>query len=405
MRSELLSYGLIGALAIALLVAAFTDIKRRQIDNWLNAVIALGAPAFWWASGLSLWPGVGIQFGLALATFILTAGLFAMRMMGGGDVKLLTALALWVLPADFLFLVIVMALLGGVLTIAIAAWRMALRKQGQAASFQLWPKDMVQDAYFVEGEADMAKLLGTVVRYPVTAGQPVTQGALVKPGDRGFLAAALGPGMRAITINVSARTGVAGFIFPGDHIDLMLTQSVRGTDEGQSLKATETILKNLRVLATDQATDSEVVDGKTVVREFRTVTLEVTPKIAEKISVAETIGTLSLALRSIADNQAELERLVASGAVKVPTGASKEEEERILTAAMNRPDESKGSFSTGGDVSRFQRTSMPMARNFAARPMIGAPAGPVANGNPFIRVGPVVRVTRGKTTTAEEIGK
>lgn len=133
MRSELLSYGLIGALAIALLVAAFTDIKRRQIDNWLNAVIALGAPAFWWASGLSLWPGVGIQFGLALATFILTAGLFAMRMMGGGDVKLLTALALWVLPADFLFLVIVMALLGGVLTIAIAAWRLALRKQGQAA--------------------------------------------------------------------------------------------------------------------------------------------------------------------------------------------------------------------------------------------------------------------------------
>lgn len=133
MRSELLSYGLIGALAIALLVAAFTDIKRRQIDNWLNAVIALAAPAFWWASGLSLWPGVGIQFGLALVTFILTAGLFAMRMMGGGDVKLLTALALWVLPADFLFLVIVMALLGGVLTIAIAAWRMALRKQGHAA--------------------------------------------------------------------------------------------------------------------------------------------------------------------------------------------------------------------------------------------------------------------------------
>ncbi|MFM5929854.1 MAG: Flp pilus assembly protein CpaB [Novosphingobium sp.] len=273
-------------------------------------------------------------------------------------------------------------------------------------SFQLWPKDMVQDAYFVEGEADMAKLLGTVVRYPTTAGQPLTQGALVKPGDRGFLAAALGAGMRAITINVSARTGVAGFIFPGDHIDLMLTQTVRGADEGQALKATETILKNLRVLATDQATDSEVVDGKTVVREFRTVTLEVTPKIAEKISVAETIGTLSLALRSIADNQAELERLVASGAVKVPQGASKEEEERILTMAMNRPDESKGSFSTGGDVSRFQRSSMPTARNVAgARPMM--PAGPVgpAAGNPFVRVGPVVRVTRGKITTAEEIGK
>lgn len=272
-------------------------------------------------------------------------------------------------------------------------------------SFQLWPKEMVQDAYFIEGEADMAKLLGTVVRNPMTAGQPVTQGSLVKPGDRGFLAAALGPGMRAITINVSARTGVAGFIFPGDHIDLMLTQTVRSTgEEGQALKATETILKNLRVLATDQATDSEVVDGKTVVREFRTVTLEVTPKIAEKIAVAETIGTLSLALRSIADNQAELERLVASGAVKIPTGISKEEEERLLTMAMNRPDESKGSFSTGGDVSRFQRTSMPSARSAMARP-VGPIAAAPAGSFPVIRVGPVVRVTRGKTTTAEEIGK
>lgn len=272
-------------------------------------------------------------------------------------------------------------------------------------AFQLWPKEMVQDAYFIEGEADMAKLLGTVVRNPMTAGQPVTQGSLVKPGDRGFLAAALGPGMRAITINVSARTGVAGFIFPGDHIDLMLTQTVRSTgEEAQALKATETILKNLRVLATDQATDSEVVDGKTVVREFRTVTLEVTPKIAEKIAVAETIGTLSLALRSIADNQAELERLVASGAVKIPTGISKEEEERLLTMAMNRPDESKGSFSTGGDVSRFQRTSMPSARSAMARP-VGPIAAAPAGSFPVIRVGPVVRVTRGKTTTAEEIGK
>lgn len=272
--------------------------------------------------------------------------------------------------------------------------------------FQLWPKDMVQDAYFVEGEADMSKLLGTVVRFPTTAGQPLTQGALVKPGDRGFLAAALGPGMRAITINVSSRTGVAGFIFPGDHIDLMLTQTVRGGgDDAQALKATETILRNLRVLATDQSTDSEVVDGKTVVREFRTVTLEVTPRIAEKIAVAETIGTLSLALRSIADNQVELERLIASGAVKVPENASKEEEDRILTLAMNKPnDNSFGTFSTGGDVSRFQRRTAPaMGRGGMAT------AGPAVRSSgpamPFMNAGPVIRVTRGKTTTDEPVGK
>ena len=95
-------------------------------------------------------------------------------------------------------------------------------------AFQQWPKDLVQDAYFIDGEADMTKLLGTVVRFPVTAGEPVTQGSLVAPGDRGFLAAALGPGMRAVTITVTQKSGVAGFVFPGDHIDLVLTQTGQG---------------------------------------------------------------------------------------------------------------------------------------------------------------------------------
>ncbi|MEO5598123.1 MAG: Flp pilus assembly protein CpaB [Novosphingobium sp.] len=277
-------------------------------------------------------------------------------------------------------------------------------------AFQAWPKDMVQDAYFLDGEADMTKLLGTVVRFPISAGQPVTQGQLVKPGDRGFLAAALGPGMRAITVPVSAKTGVAGFIFPGDHVDLMLTQTVRGAGGGggeeQSLKAAETILRNLRVLATDQKTSSEVVDGKTVVVQSQNVTLEVTPRIAEKVSVAQTIGTLALSLRSIADNQSELERLVASGKVKVPVGATKEEEDRLLSQAMNAPDEGATTFSTGGDVSRFQRKSMPSMQS--ARPMtMAAPASPGAGsmgGAPFVRSGPVVHVTRGKTTSDEPIG-
>src|SRR6187549_3289171 len=155
-----------------------------------------------------------------------------------------------------------------------------------AVGYQLWPNEMVQDAYFIDGEADMAKLLGTVVRNPITAGEPVTQGSLVSPGDRGFLAAALGPGMRAITVPVSAKTGVAGFVFPGDYVDIMLTQTIAGTD-GDSLNTAETVLRNLRVLATDQSTETTTDEqGKTVVNEFRTVTLEVTPRIAEKISVA-----------------------------------------------------------------------------------------------------------------------
>jgi pilus assembly protein CpaB len=270
-------------------------------------------------------------------------------------------------------------------------------------SFQAWPKDMVQDAYFVEGAADMAKLLGTVVRNPITAGQPVTQGSLVAPGDRGFLAAALGPGMRAVTISVSSKTGVAGFIFPGDHVDLLLTQSVagKGGADSSELKTTETILRNLRILATDQVTSTEIIDGKSVVRDSKTVTLEVTPRIAEKIQVAETIGSLSLSLRSIADNQSELERAIASGSVKVPTGASKMEEDRLLTQAMNRPIEGATSFVTGGDVSRFQRRTIPTA---APAPMSQAPMAAGPSGlSP--RTGPVIRITRGKDTVEVPVGK
>jgi len=271
-----------------------------------------------------------------------------------------------------------------------------------SVSFESWPKELVKDAYFIDGEADVSKLLGTVVRFPITAGQPVTQGALVAPGDRGFLAAALGPGMRAITIPVSAKTGVGGFIFPGDRVDLMLTQTVAG--EGQPLNAAETILRNLRVLATDQSTESETVDGKTVVRAVRTVTLEVTPRIAEKITVAQNIGTLSLSLRSLADSPAQLERVLASGNVDVPEGSSKAEEEALLRQAMNRPAEGATSFVTGGDVSRFQRRTAPVSAEQRAQAQMAPSPVQVTVQTAPVPSGPVVRVTRGKSTTVESAG-
>jgi prepilin peptidase CpaA len=119
-------------LAIALLVAAFTDIRRRQIDNWLNATIALAAPAYWWAAGLSLWPGVAMQVGIALLAFVLLAGLFALKLMGGGDVKLLSALALWLAPMTFLKLLLIMSLLGGLLTVVMAAWHYTVTRRRDA---------------------------------------------------------------------------------------------------------------------------------------------------------------------------------------------------------------------------------------------------------------------------------
>ena len=270
----------------------------------------------------------------------------------------------------------------------------------ESLTFQPWPKEMMQNAYYTEGapDADMSKLLGTVVRYPVTAGQPMTRGAVVGPNDRGFLAAALGPGMRAITVPVNATSGVAGFVFPGDRVDIMLTQEVAG-GEGPALKVTETVVRNVRVLATDQRIDSKDEEGKTVPRTASNVTFEATPRIAEKIAVAQSVGSLSLALRSIADNTSELERAIASGQVKVPEGTNPAQERQLLLAVANRPIDTNTTYSTGGDVSRFQRRSVPTAR---------APASGGEGGGSVISAGasagPVVRVTRGNSVTVVPVG-
>jgi prepilin peptidase CpaA len=128
MQGGIFTYGLLAGLAIALLVAAFTDLRRRQIDNWLNAAIVVGAPMFWWSTGLTL-GGIGLQLAVAFGTFVVLAGLFALRAMGGGDVKLLTALALWITPANFGWLIVIMAILGGILTLVFGAWHIARRQR------------------------------------------------------------------------------------------------------------------------------------------------------------------------------------------------------------------------------------------------------------------------------------
>jgi pilus assembly protein CpaB len=281
-----------------------------------------------------------------------------------------------------------------------------------ALGFQPWPKELVQDAYFIEGEADMNKLLGTVVRYPITAGEPVTQGSIVSPGDRGFLAAALGPGMRAVTVPVSATTGVAGFVFAGDRVDLMLVQTfLQQTPDGNEIEddGVETLLENLRVLATDQTTEKATDEnGKTVVSEFRTVTLEVTPRHAEMIAVAQSMGILSLSLRSISDNANSMDRALAKGSIKVPDGATPEEEERILRAAIGAPVRGSKSFQSSQQVSVFYRSMsgkvLSRAEANQARTQAYAPAAPSTAMAPApVYRGPSVRVTRGKETTEESV--
>ena len=274
----------------------------------------------------------------------------------------------------------------------------------ESLTYQAWPKEMVQNAYYVEGgpDGDISKLLGTVVRNPITAGQPVTRGSMVGPNDRGFLAAALGPGMRAVTVPVSSTTGVGGFIFAGDRVDVVLTQEVAGGGDGPPLRVSETIVRNMRVLATDQRTDSKDEEGKTVPKVMSTVTLEVTPRIAEKVAVAQSVGSLSLSLRSIAENAAELERAVASGEVKVSATGNPQQERQMLLAIANRPSDNNTTFTTGADVSRFQRRSVPARESSGGDK--GSPSASSAGSVSAVPAGPVVRVSRGNSVTLVSVG-
>ena len=324
----------------------------------------------------------------ALAVAAVTA-LMARNMFAGASAP--TAQAAPVVPAGPEVLVATRALPVGTIIDA------------TALKFQVWPEGLVQPAYFIkgaEGSVDPASLIGTVVRNEVTAGQPLTQGTLIKPGERGFLAAALGPGMRAITVSVSNTSGVAGFVFPGDRVDLMLTQEVTGGGDGAPLKVSETILRNVRVLATDQRMSSLDEEGKPVVQTSSTVTLEATPKIAEKIAVAQTIGQLSLSLRSIADNTAELEQAIASGEVNVPDGVDAKAERQMLLAVASKPADSSPTFTVGADVSRYQRSSVPAK----APPPAGAMPAHVGEANAAPPTGPSVRVARGNNVTIVPVG-
>lgn len=112
---------LLALLALLLLVAAATDLKSRIIANQLNLAVALLAPLYWWATGMAVWPDMALQLGLGIAVFAIFAGLFAMGWMGGGDVKLLGALALWLPVIPFIKLLVIMSLLGGVLTLIVLA--------------------------------------------------------------------------------------------------------------------------------------------------------------------------------------------------------------------------------------------------------------------------------------------
>jgi pilus assembly protein CpaB len=147
---------------------------------------------------------------------------------------------------------------------------------------------------------------GAVLRHPLTAGEPIRRGAIVKPGDRDFLQVVLTPGARAIAIPVATGGASTGLLSPGDRVDVILTQNFKN-DSAADLRNTpltrrsvgETVVENLRVLAIDAPDGKPAAVNPNAGSFGRTVTLEVTPEDAEQINVAAELGKLSLTLRSV----------------------------------------------------------------------------------------------------------
>jgi pilus assembly protein CpaB len=170
----------------------------------------------------------------------------------------------------------------------------------ESLRWQAWPEGTMPPSYVVEGRRALQDFVGAVVRHPLAAGEPVTEGKVVTPGNSGFLAAVLSPGFRAASIAVNITSGISGFIFPGDRVDVILTHDLPGEGAGNTAgptrRASVTILTDLRVLAIDQRVDQRATEPAVA----RTTTLEVTPRQGEMLAVAAETGRLTLSLRSLA---------------------------------------------------------------------------------------------------------
>jgi pilus assembly protein CpaB len=174
--------------------------------------------------------------------------------------------------------------------------------RAEDTSWQIWPEGGLDKNYVVLGGPPVPartpeSYAGYVARNPIAAGEPITDARVVAPGSKGFLAAVLRPGMRALSVPVSITSGIAGFIFPGDQVDLMLSYSVPSTvlGGGYEHKAIETVMRDIRVIAIDQRMESK--PGEAV--PAHTATFEVTPKQAEIIALATRLGEMFLTLRSL----------------------------------------------------------------------------------------------------------
>lgn len=287
-------------------------------------------------------------------------------------------------------------------------------------TWKRWPDNAIDEAIVSGVAGDETKIFGKVARTDIAAGQPMPIGALVGPGERGFLAAALTPGMRAITIAISDTSGVAGFVFPGDRVDLILTHEVDQGDRGP-LRVSETILQNVRVLAIDQ----DFNDREDQPKVGRTVTLEVTPKLVEKVAVMQLIGAVSLSLRPLPEEAqladaldrqepatspkgdpvllAASARLPADKAGKPAAGPTPTVSAPSVRRDPKLPWDDVQTFTLGKEVSKFANGAK-VSSDAGSAPVAAAPAAPAQSAPAPKPSGPSIIVNRGAETTQVAAG-
>lgn len=201
--------------------------------------------------------------------------------------------------------------------------------------WQAWPQGSLPATYIVEGNRPISEFVGAVARNPLHVGQPVVETDIVMPGSRGFLAAVLKPGLRAVSVPATATTAVSGFIYAGDRVDVLLTHTLNGPNGQHS--ATETILRNARVIAMDQKLDFAPGDKPDVAK---TATLELTAKQTEIVTLAVKMGDLSLALRSLQDLDEEEREPGSPDDVTAELGNSYTHDTQV-SRLINQPSQAK----------------------------------------------------------------
>ncbi len=237
--------------------------------------------------------------------------------------------------------------------------------------WQAWPDGSLSPGYAVEGRRPLADFVGAVARSPIFPGEPITEGRLVLPGSRGFMAAVLQPGMRAVSVPVTVTSGISGFVFAGDKVDLILTHALQPASQGEKEPhASETILRDIRVIAMDQRADAKPGEPPQIAK---TATFEVTPKQSEIITLAQEMGKLSLTLRSLQE----------STETPAPQGPSytRDTEVSLLLSSRpsNRPMEPASSAPTTATPPPPPSTSVTIIRGSVVADSV--PAGDGRNGS------------------------